>query len=385
MSAAETEEEAPPPQKKSIFSCLTNLPGVCVPQKSAEGEEPATSSKTPKSKSPTSVASKFAALSPYNRKRKQEEQAAKEHEETRLRDQFRRVDTDHSGKVDRHELKFLLNRVTGSTPTEDELDEMMAGVDTSGDGLIDFEEFRGIHQKAKSGELRFAELSRVLTEFDELVGLLDDDDLATEEQSAQKKPRLKSPMSLFSHKKKEGDATTPKPAKKSPMASMKAKFSFGKKKQHDEAEEVEEASEAEEDEPAGPSESLETREQASHKTPAKTPAKSPPLPARPSTSAKKSPPLPPRPSSPKKTDVPAPVVVEETATIPAAPASTPDGPRKSGAMLDDESDSDEEAAPEGEEADRVGPLSPLTPAPEPTPQKTVEDDIAAESVTSFSP
>ena len=201
----------------------------------------ATSSKTPKSKSPTSVASKFAALSPYNRKRKQEEQAAKEHEETRLRDQFRRVDTDHSGKVDRHELKFLLNRVTGSTPTEDELDEMMAGVDTSGDGLIDFEEFRGIHQKAKSGELRFAELSRVLTEFDELVGLLDDDDLATEEQSTAKKPRLKSPMSLFSHKKKEGDATTPKPAKKSPMASMKAKFSFGKKKSHDEAEEVEES------------------------------------------------------------------------------------------------------------------------------------------------
>ena len=377
MSAAETEEEAPPPPKKSIFACLTNLPGVCVPQK---GAEPNADEPTPKSnKSPTSVASKFAALSPYNRKRKQEEQAAKEHEETRLRDQFRRVDTDHSGKVDRHELKYLLNRVTGSTPTEDELDEMMDGVDTSGDGLIDFEEFRGIHQKAKSGELRFAELSRVLTEFDELVGLLDDDDLATEEQSAQKKPRLKSPMSLFSHKKKEGDETTPKPAKKSPMASMKAKFSFGKKKQHDEVEEVEEASEADE-EPAGPSESLETREQASHKTP----AKSPPLPARPSTT-KKSPPLPPRPSSTKKTDVPAPVVVEEDAPIPAAPASTPDGPRKSGAMLDDESDSDEEAAPEGEDADRVGPLSPLTPAPEPTPQKVVEEDIAAESVTSFSP
>ena len=383
MSAAETEEEAPPPQKKSIFACLTNIPGVCVPQK---GAEPNADEPTPKSKSPTSVASKFAALSPYNRKRKQEEQAAKEHEETRLRDQFRRVDTDHSGKVDRHELKYLLNRVTGSTPTEDELDEMMEGVDTSGDGLIDFEEFRGIHQKAKSGELRFAELSRVLTEFDELVGLLDDDDALTEEQSTAKKPRLKSPMSLFSHKKKDDAEITPKPAKKSPMASMKSKFSFGKKKSHDEAEDVEE-SEAEE-EPAGPSESLETREQASHKTPAKTPAKSPPLPARPS-STKKSPPLPPRPSSTKKTDVPAPVVVEEDAPIPAAPASTPDGPRKSGAMLDDESDSDEEAAPEdddaGEAADRVGPLSPLTPAPEPTPQKTVEDDIAAESVTSFSP
>ena len=384
MSAAETEEEAPPPQKKSIFACLTNIPGVCVPQK---GAEPNADEPTPKSKSPTSVASKFAALSPYNRKRKQEEQAAKEHEETRLRDQFRRVDTDHSGKVDRHELKYLLNRVTGSTPTEDELDEMMEGVDTSGDGLIDFEEFRGIHQKAKSGELRFAELSRVLTEFDELVGLLDDDDALTEEQSTAKKPRLKSPMSLFSHKKKDDAETTPKPAKKSPMASMKSKFSFGKKKSHDEAEDVEE-SEAEE-EPAGPSESLETREQASHKTPAKTPAKSPPLPARPS-STKKSPPLPPRPSSTKKADdVPAPVAVDEDAPVPAAPASTPDGPRKSGAMLDDESDSDEEAAPEdddeGEAADRVGPLSPLTPAPEPTPKKVVEDDIAAESVTSFSP
>ena len=93
--------------------------------------------------------------------------------------------------------------MTGSTPTEDELDEMMDGVDTSGDGLIDFEEFRGIHQKAKSGELRFAELSRVLTEFDELVGLLDDDDLATEEQSAQKKPRLKSPMSSSRTKRRK--------------------------------------------------------------------------------------------------------------------------------------------------------------------------------------
>ena len=56
------------------------------------------------------------------------------------------------------------------------------------------------------------------------------------------------------------------------MAAMKAKFSFGKKKQHDEEEEVEEAHpEADEKEPAGPSTSLETREQASHKTPAKSP------------------------------------------------------------------------------------------------------------------
>ena len=58
MSATETEEEAPPP-KKSIFACLTNLPGVCVPQKS---DDPGAQEPTPKSNnSPTSVASKFAA------------------------------------------------------------------------------------------------------------------------------------------------------------------------------------------------------------------------------------------------------------------------------------------------------------------------------------
>ena len=150
MSAAETEEEAPPaeevhlrlPHELSRASACRRR-ALNPERRRADAQE----------QSPTSVASKFAPLSPYNRKRKQEEQAAKEHEETRLRDQFRRVDTDHSGKVDRHELKYLLNRVTGSTPTEDELDEMMDGVDTSGDGLIDFEEFRGIHQKAKSGEL----------------------------------------------------------------------------------------------------------------------------------------------------------------------------------------------------------------------------------------
>ena len=97
-------------------------------------------------------------------------------------------------------LLYMLGRPNNSV----ELWKCMDMVDQSPPyGLIDFEEFRGIHQKAKSGELRFAELSRVLTEFDELVGLLDDDDALTEEQSTAKKPRLKSPMSLFSHKKKE--------------------------------------------------------------------------------------------------------------------------------------------------------------------------------------
>ena len=117
-----------------------------MPQKS---DDPPELGADAQEQEPTSVASKFAALSPYNRKRKQEEQAAKEHEETRLRDQFRRVDTDHSGKVDRHELKYLLNRVTGSTPTEDELDEMMDGVDTSGDGLIDFRSSAGSTRRLK--------------------------------------------------------------------------------------------------------------------------------------------------------------------------------------------------------------------------------------------
>ena len=61
MSAAETEEEAPPPPKKSIFACLTNLPGVCVPQK---GAEPNADEPTPKSKSPTSVASEVRRAEP---------------------------------------------------------------------------------------------------------------------------------------------------------------------------------------------------------------------------------------------------------------------------------------------------------------------------------
>ena len=80
MSAAETEEEAPAPEEVHL-RVLDKFPGVCVPQKS---DDPTADEPTPKSKSPTSVASKLAALSPYNRKRKQEEQAAKEHEETRL-------------------------------------------------------------------------------------------------------------------------------------------------------------------------------------------------------------------------------------------------------------------------------------------------------------
>lgn len=406
---AATEEEPPPP-KKSLFACLTNLPQMCVPQKQdvAGDEKPA---------SPTSVASRFTALSPYNRKRKQEEKATKAHEEQKLRDQFRRVDTDHSGKVDRHELKYLLNRVTGSTPSEAELDDMLNTVDTSGDGLIDFEEFQGIHAKAKSGELRFAELARVMTEFDELVGLLDDDDgtVVSEQGSSQKKPRLKSPLGGFL-------AKTPFASAKKEAVEAPAEPAV----QFDEPEaSVEEAAEA----PVV--ESLETRQLA--KTPAKSPAlparsstkgKTPPLPARPSTVGKsakspppptaaktpakspplparsstkgKSPPLPqrPTPSATQADDTPAPVAIEDDAPVPAPPSTlgTPDGPRRSGAMLadaDDESESDDEATPDdddaGEAADRVGPLSPMTPAPEPTPMKTVEDDIAAESITSFSP
>ena len=111
------------------------------------------------------------------------------------------------------------------------------------------------------------------------------------------------------------------------MASMKAKFSFGKKKQHDEEEEV---PEAEEDggRARGP---LKAWRRASRP---RTRRRATPAKIHPTCAAhfhdKKSPPLPPRPSSTKKNDVPAPVAVEEDAPIPAAPASTPDGPRKSG-------------------------------------------------------
>ena len=107
------------------------------------------------------------------------------------------------------------------------------------------------------------------------------------------------------------------------MASMKSKFSFGKKKSHDEAEEVEE-SEAEE-EPAGPSESLETREQASHKTPAKSQVTTA---ARAALQYKEVAALAPAAVvDEEKLMCRHPSPVEEDAPIPAAPASTPDGPR----------------------------------------------------------
>ncbi|EGB11579.1 hypothetical protein AURANDRAFT_21219, partial [Aureococcus anophagefferens] len=75
------------------------------------------------------------------KKEQKDHAAAEQFERAKLREQFDRIDTDGSGKVDKFELKFLLRKVTGSTPTDDEVEAIMQDIDTSGDGLVDFSEF----------------------------------------------------------------------------------------------------------------------------------------------------------------------------------------------------------------------------------------------------
>ena len=55
---------------------------------------------------------------------------------------FDKMDTDGSGELDRDELKELMQIMEPRRGiTNDELDAAMEEIDTSGDGLVDFEEF----------------------------------------------------------------------------------------------------------------------------------------------------------------------------------------------------------------------------------------------------
>lgn len=58
-----------------------------------------------------------------------------------LLDAFNIFDADRSGKIDRDEVRMLMKKLA-QTLTEDEIDEIMAEVDTDGDGEISFDEFR---------------------------------------------------------------------------------------------------------------------------------------------------------------------------------------------------------------------------------------------------
>jgi Ca2+-binding EF-hand superfamily protein len=63
--------------------------------------------------------------------------------EKELRDAFAVFDTDGSGSIDRKELKRLMKKL-GQALSEAELDAMMEEVDTNGDGVISFEEFKAM-------------------------------------------------------------------------------------------------------------------------------------------------------------------------------------------------------------------------------------------------
>lgn len=76
---------------------------------------------------------------------------------------FNSYDTDHSGSLDRPEMREAMAEM-GRRPTEAELDELMKIADHDGDGTINLEEFSlyiferiGVKDSKKSKELRKAE------------------------------------------------------------------------------------------------------------------------------------------------------------------------------------------------------------------------------------
>jgi Ca2+-binding EF-hand superfamily protein len=77
---------------------------------------------------------------------KEEEEALDEEDpaikmEEALLKAFKTVDEDKSGELDRAEVKFLIE-LMGSTIDGPELDAAMLELDTGGDGMVSFEEFK---------------------------------------------------------------------------------------------------------------------------------------------------------------------------------------------------------------------------------------------------
>ena len=60
----------------------------------------------------------------------------------RLRRTFKRLDTDGSGYITAEDIRKLVNDAgLGDEVTNEQIDEVIASVDTSGDGKVSWEEF----------------------------------------------------------------------------------------------------------------------------------------------------------------------------------------------------------------------------------------------------
>lgn len=61
-------------------------------------------------------------------------------DERELREMFRSLDKEKRGEVNTNELRWILKQL-GDDLTEDDIDDMIADVDTDGSGWVDYDEF----------------------------------------------------------------------------------------------------------------------------------------------------------------------------------------------------------------------------------------------------
>jgi Ca2+-binding EF-hand superfamily protein len=86
-----------------------------------------------------------------------DEPASDEWRLTLLKNIWERVDEDGSGNLDKDELGKVLLQM-GKVPAPEELDEMMAEIDFSGDGQIDFDEFQVWFNRQDNAEEKMEEM-----------------------------------------------------------------------------------------------------------------------------------------------------------------------------------------------------------------------------------
>lgn len=80
----------------------------------------------------------FIGLDEFNlivRRKLQEDE-----DERELKDMFRILDKEKTGEVNVNQLRWILKGV-GENLTEEEIDDMIADVDTDGSGFVDYDEF----------------------------------------------------------------------------------------------------------------------------------------------------------------------------------------------------------------------------------------------------